>query len=418
MKNLFKLLLFFLILPAKTFAADITFGGWETSTSGGECANGVVGTSTIQTSNVRTGVYSLLTNPATTATGYCEVEGYTTAGVATNPNVVDEYCRVYMRITTLPSSNEPIFTQRDTTNAATKGSIQLTSGGKLAMYDAAGLIVGSAGSTTLSTGTWYRIETHFGTGVSTTEEVKIDGAVELTSATANLGAANNGRFNIGKYVNVNGSGYSINFDDFRCSDSAYPGDGQTVRLIPTSNGTTMAWTSGTNASDWNEVKEATADGATTVVQNPAATTNETALFNVTASANTATAITGTINNFKLGWRIAETSGTNVTASKGRISSSGVTSDSATRDGSTSYTTLFMLQATDPNTGAAWTTGGIDSVQLGVVETLQFSDRLTKIDGYVDFTTTTTTTTTSTSTSTSTSTTTTLATKNLAALGVG
>jgi len=261
-----------------------------------------------------------------------------------------------------------------------KGYLVLTSAGNLELYDSTGTKCGNTGSTVISANTKYRIEGKIPTGTSAAAEIKVNGVSEITG-TCNFLTNNFGGIAPGKWTNRNGNTVDYFYDDIAIDDTTYPGDGSVVWLVPTSDGTTMQWLGGTNASNYLEVDERPFDTDTTYIAKSTAT-SEVALFNV---ADAATAgVTGTIKAIKTYSRFRSSIGTAATSV--RASSNNTTSDTTAYAVGTGYISHFKLLATDPNTGLAWTTGGIDALQVGVIDTATISTvRATTVGAFVDYT---------------------------------
>lgn len=398
LNRLIKLLLATLLVVQPALATPINMSGWELGDTRESSATS--GNVSVQATTKRTGGYALQSNPTTTAVGYHEFVGLSTAGATSNPNIATAYVRFYFRAGTLPAANdEEIFVQRDTTNANNKLHVRINSAGNLVVYNQANTLV-ATGATALSTGTWYRIEVKSGNGTSAAYEVKIDGASEL-SGTTDQNATNCGAVRLGKVANRNSQTVNFYYDDFHYDDTAYPGSGNILAMKPNGAGSSSQWTSGTG-STFAEVDEIPSDDDTSYIMN-SASVSQSSLFAMEDT--TTVGISGTILGTK-GWhRIKEASAV-TSANHLRLRSSATNSDTNARDLSTSYASYGKLYATDPATATAWTTGGLDAVELGVLEDNAVQIRDTHILLFVDFETTTTTTTTSTTTTTAAPTTTT------------
>ena len=109
---------------------------------------------------------------------------------------------------------------------------------------------------------------------------------------------------------------------------------------------------------------------------------QTALF---AFASTASAgILGTINGVRVNTRSREPTGAG-SLSKTRIVSVATNSDTSLFSAGTSYANDFRVAATDPNTGIAWTTSGVDAMQGGIVDTdTNVTERATTVDVSVNY----------------------------------
>lgn len=358
--------------------ATLNLTGFE---SGGTAElQSLTGTASVQSSIKRTGTYAFRSNPTTTALGWCLLRGFATTGILATYNVATVYHRFYFRVDTLPAANnEPIFTSRTTTSTV-KLELRVTSAGNLQAYDTGGVQLGSDGATTLSTGTWYRIEVQVGTGAAASYEIKIDGVSEL-SGTGDLNTGNNLECTLGKQANRNSQTVDFYYDDVRVSDSAFPGAGEVKVLKPTADGSTQQWTAGTGASDWQEVDEIPTSDAEYVQSTAGA--GEIALF---AMQDTATVgITGTVNALINFCRTREDA--TVTSSNFIRLKSGATSSDNTSglNGSTTVVSRGKAFDVDPDTAVAWTLSGVDAIECGSREANAVAMRLTTVLVMVDYT---------------------------------
>ena len=356
--------------------ATIFFSGFEAGNS--EEVDLVSGTASIQTSNVRTGVYSLKCNPTTTGTGFCTLASTTGAGASSAANVVTAFCRFYFYYVTKPaSSSEEIFRARNV--ASLKGSVRIDSTGVLSFYDSTNTIV-TTGSTVLSANTWYLIEVKVGTGASAAWEVKINGTSEI-SGTSNLLASNNTRWNFGKSVNSNGQSVEFYYDDLLVSDSAYPGAGECRIAVPNAIGTYQTATVGAGAGHYQAVSEVPEDGDTSyLVSDGVATDAETE----TIQNHTASGANGTVNCVRSYIITKRDGGTNGSI-KIRFRSNTTNSDGTAFATGASYSQNSLFYDTDPATSIAWTLSGLDTLQVGIVENSANKSRITAAYAFMDTT---------------------------------
>jgi len=360
--------------------------GFETGAGGtdNECTLTGAG-ATIQTTTKRTGAYALKCLPVTTATAYAILpDAYTATGadsVVSGPATL--WCRFYLNIASLPSAAEVIFTAIDDT-ISVKFEIRLDQNGNILAYGVSGTTLLGTGSKVLSTATWYRIEVRTETGGSVAWEVKIDGTSEISGSGANTSSNNHQNFRLGKSPNRNGSGYECYFDDFACSDSAYPGAGAVAVIRPNGNGNYTAWT-GVYTDVDDLVSQAGNDGTTTMWSTSTNLNAETAALESCATAG----ISGTINAVKTITVVKRTSGqaTNI-QHRLRVTSPG-TADTDLTDyaTTTSFILLASVRVVNPSGGAAWDTAGVDSLEVGVEHTQSQSRQAdcTLVCAMVDFT---------------------------------
>lgn len=357
---------FLVYFTGNLFAAILNFVGWEIGDSSE--ATSTAGTFSVQSTVKRTGGYALQVNPTTTNIGtqtfsIIEANGTNGDGSPTIGNTI--YVRFYFRYATKPTSgDEEIFTVLSGTSATQKMSLRLDDDGTLNAYNTnAGALIGSS-TAALSQDTWYRIEVLCQTSSSTADvEVLVDGNSEIFNANVNTNGTGCGRVLLGKQIDRNSNTIDVFYDDLSISTTGYPGAGQISKLSPNANGATMEWTSGTGASDYTQVDETPRNFADYVMSTTAG--GDIALFALESSATGG--ISGTIAAVK-----AVTTGrenTTVTsATSVRVVSGGTTVDTTAFNGTTSTHTLSSLvMETDPDTAAAWTTTGIDALEVGQVE---------------------------------------------------
>ena len=346
----------------------LNFVGWETgyqsTTLGGMGEGNAAGTISLSSAIKRSGIYSLRTNPTTTAVGYVVIGTHTGLGQPTSAyNEATVYARFYLYIATLPAANNEEIFVAYTTASAYKLALRINSSGKLMAFASDGTTqLGSDGATTLSTGIWYRIEVQIGTGATANYEVRIDGATEL-SGTGNLSTTNNGLIVVGKVTNRNGQSVDFYYDDDLISNSAWPGAGQSLVMAPDGDGTYTAWTIGAGGgADWTNIEEIPNDGATTYLQS----TNVVGDTSSAALVSAATAgISGTILCVKP--IVIHNRAALSASAKIRLRSGTTNSDSSAFSNGKAWLVAAGLYETDPATGLAWELSALDSIEVGMVE---------------------------------------------------
>jgi len=208
--------------------------GWEVGHLEGEPHTSsvnkpaTVGNAVLDTTIVRTGTYSLKVNPASGAAGYWEV-------VSGGGSFQDTYMRVYVRITTLPSSTARVLLGR---TVAGQINILLNPTGTLSLRSNT-TVQGTSTTALTDPSKWYRIEVK-NLGSTSAQELRIDGASEVsvslgvTSLTLRWGADD-----------TVADTYTAYFDDCVWDTAAYPGDGKVALLVPVSdNARDTLWTAG------------------------------------------------------------------------------------------------------------------------------------------------------------------------------
>lgn len=363
-------------------AAPIQILGFETGDTS-ECRS-IASAPTVSGGAARSGSYGLDASSAGsgTTTPNCRVGIPGTTGLPTAEiSQATTYSRFYFNVQTLPASAEEEFVTLVDTAGAAKAQYRITSSGTIKACDSTSTC-GSAGSTTLSTSTWYRIEIQTTTGAgSTAYEIRINGTTEL-SGTMSQGSTNVGSLRLGKVTNRNSQQIRYFFDDVSIGTATWPGEGAILRMGPDSNGSTAQWTAGTGSSNFAEVDEVPTDGDTTYIQKAAASSQA---HLVGLDSTTTAGISGTINCVKA-YQSCRESVSVTSATLIRIRSGGTNSDSSKLNGSTSFQSQFRVLATDPADSAAWTTTDLDSVEIGASDTAATASvRCSTMALYVDFT---------------------------------
>lgn len=191
--------------------------GWEIGISGTPSELVISGTSSISTTQARTGSRSLRCNPASGASGYCQVPTAT-------------YLHFGMYVATLPSVDRIIF------GATGAGSInfRLTTTGAIAAYLNTTLI--GTSSTAFSATGWHWVGLRLVTGTSAVF-LQIDGVNEvtgtatITSVAANVGAPGTEASSVDLYV-----------DDVMDDDTGLLQPSKVALLVPISDNARTAWT--------------------------------------------------------------------------------------------------------------------------------------------------------------------------------
>lgn len=357
------LTIIFLFLPSFSFAATVNFGGGEMSSGSlgdWRASGGTV--SFTETGTKESGGFSMRTNPTTTAVGWFRLGSWSATGAAGDFSVTTAYVCAAYNAGTLPASlNEEIFESLNG-GSARKMSSRITSAGQIIVYDKDTLPLATS-STSLSTGTWYRLCWKVPNGTSAGWEMRIssgDTVLETMSGTGNFLANNAVNVSFGKIINQNGNTVNYYWDNAVVDDTAYPAGTSIVLLQkPNANGGTQQWLMGTNSSDFNEVDEIPSDSDTTYVKSTGVIL-DLACFNVQDAATVG--ITGTISSVKASSIIREdAAGTSSYIL--RLRSGASDSDTTGSDPGTSYTNRQKVVNTDPATSVAWTLSGVDGVQV-------------------------------------------------------
>ena len=360
--------------------ATVFFTGFEAGNI--EEIDASSGTCSVQSTTKRTGTYALKVSPTGSSTGFGIIGTSAATGLTTGANIATAYVRFYFYYVTKPASgSEEIFRAR--AGSLLKATVKIDSTGKIIFADSAG--TSQTGATILSANTWYRIETKITTSASTTDwEVKIDGVSELLGSNfgaMNLLASNHTRWNFGKSVDsIAHNTVEFYYDDILISDSAYPGAGACLVAVPSSSGTYQTGTATGAATHWQCVNQIPEDGDTTYVLSDGVATDAEAN---TVQDHTTVGISGTVNSVR-GYILCKRDGASSGSLKHRFRSNTTNSDSTAATIAASYIWQSIMFDTDPATAAAWTLGGLDTIQIGFVENSANKSRMTASYVFVDF----------------------------------
>lgn len=330
-------------------------------------ANQTSGTQSVQGTVKHTGDLALRCYPTTTGTGFVYVRMFSgTTPSWANYNKATLYVTFDFRYATKPSSNDECIAQ--THNAlAYKAELRLNSAGNLVLYDSTGSALGT-GSATLAADTWYRLGLKIGTGTSSgTYEVTVNGTADISpGSNGNFTSTNNNRVYLGKVADRNNNTVDFFYDNLIVDDSAYANASAVVkRLSPDGDGTYTAFTIGSGTgSDWQQVDEtgSVASDSTYLISTGSAGDASTVTLASCASASISGTILGALIRTAI-HRNAEADG----SVKIRARSGGTDYDSdavASIANNGYHGTLYL---TDPATSSAWTTSGLDGLEVGLVE---------------------------------------------------
>lgn len=223
-------------------ARTVYFCGWETGSLLAEptiipissLVSTVAGTTSVggvslETSLQRTGRGCLKVVPASGAAGNWNPKTSASVGIPC-------YIRFYVKVTTRPSSlTRQLFGDISTYE------IRLNPSGTLTLFKniPPATAIGTSSVALTDTTKWYLIELKITNG---SQELKIDGISQVTGSDAL--AAVGEKLYFGSQDTIADT-YTAYFDDFTVDDSAYPGQGAVVLLVPISdNARDTLWTGG------------------------------------------------------------------------------------------------------------------------------------------------------------------------------
>ena len=222
------------------------------------------GTSSVQTSVVRSGTYAARTNP-TSGTGSFQLTfdfGGTQGG---------KFCRFYLRIASAPSADTTIMEYANSIKKAVlTAGLKLTTTRTLQLWNLEDSAQVGSDSSALDLDTWYRIEIKLDdtTLSSSAVDALIVGS-SFASGTINLAT-------VSQAIRIGTVTSSITtdlfFDDIAFNDdvgsfqNSFPGDGKIIHLKPNATGDNSDWTN-----TFANVDEVTPDDASTIVESNTAT---------------------------------------------------------------------------------------------------------------------------------------------------
>ncbi len=338
----------------------------------GEFFNGG-GTWSVQTTVTRTSRSALRTNPTTTNVGWVSVGTPAAIGTITDIDLAPLWYQVWFRYDTKAASNWEEIAAVMSFAQAYKLIIGLNSSGNIVVYDKDVALV-ATGTKVLTAGTWYCLEMKGGNGTSAAYEVRIDGTLEM-SGTCNQLANTCDTITCGKKTNRNGNTVDYFYEAAVIDDAEYPGGTSVRQLVPRANGSTMAWTGGTGASDYTTVDECPVNVAD-YVMSTTGSTNQVGIF---AFDSTVTAgITGQVKALLVVLGGMREDITTTSANKLRLKSGATTLDNSQRNYNLTDTCSSALFLTDPATAAAWSLSAVDAVEAGSIETLAVKVRMAQV----------------------------------------
>lgn len=346
----------------QAWGAPVQLTGFETSSTTDDI-NASGGTFSISSSSPITGLYSFISNPATTAVGWIQLYCVAADGTKTQCNIADSFLRIKTNFTTLPGANSEEIVYVADSGTLRKAALRITSGGNLALYNSSNSLV-ATGATVISTGVTYRVGLRVGTSAGSAPYlVSIDGTTELSGTGAFL-SSNMASYYLGKSLNINGQGINVKMDDIMIDDASMPGQGSVLGMVPDANGSTFQWTVGTGSANYAETDEMPTDGDTTYIQKSAAS-SQTALVGLATAA--ASGITGRVNAVKAYQSCKEVSSV-TSATSVSILSGGSSSTSTALNGTTSYATQQRVISVDPSTSTEITLTNLNGMEMGAIDT--------------------------------------------------
>lgn len=333
------------------------------------------GTVSVQSTVKRSGTYALRSNPTTTGTGFAVIGTLAASGAKNVGDIATTACwaRFYFRYATKPAAgDEPIACIGFNTNVNNDLlELRINSSGQLASYEGLGssgtpLALLATGTTVLAANTWYLVEIKSDESDTADNvwEVRIGGVAEISGTFVEENFLSS-FLRLGKSVNRNGNTVDFFYDDVLISDSAYPGAGQSGILVPNAAGNYQNATRGgaDSGANWSQCDEVPPNSDTDYV----ITDLNTAHAETEAMQPASTfSIGGTINCVKAVAILKRDGATNGSV-KLRTRSASTDTDASAFASTSAYLLIAKLFDLDPATGSAWTTGGIDAAEVGILE---------------------------------------------------
>jgi hypothetical protein len=354
--------------------------------------------STISTSTVRSGAYSMRFSGFSGTTNQANGFNFQTLGSA---NV---YARAYFNFATFPGGATP-WCVMSLAGSVGSGNLNIvvTSSGVIRLYQNS-TQVGSDGPT-LSTGVWYRFELHFnntGAGGTHIAEAMLDGVsfVSVSSLTlTSIAWFNVGRISTGSSSTSAVGDYFV--DDMALNDTtgsfqtSWPGSGKIIHLRPNAAGDSTAWTrAGTDTgANYSQVNEVTPDDVTTYITST--TLNQEDFYNVDDSG---IGVSDTVNLIGVGVRFSGSS--SVSEPTFRVEAKKTTGGTISQGSAivpqfTTWVTnhpagtlrLYPLVLYQDPDSSNWTQSTLDTMQIGVKLTVDNtnSNQISTLWALVDYT---------------------------------
>lgn len=337
--------------------ARVNIAGFE---EGDLTEGGSTGTVAVNATAKHTGGYGLQCNPSNGTASYAEIYTYANNGAQIAASIATSYVGFWFKAASLPASNQRgvIYFRY---GATLKLQLLVKSTGVLYTVDA-GSTTSSDSSSSLTAGTWYYIQVKCGTAASNAEwEVKVNGTTWLSSTTANTSANNAQTLRVGPYDTTNAA-CDFYYDDIVWDNAAYPPDYSVIGiLMPDGDSATNTDFAASAGNKYECVDETPLNSDTDYIN----TTTNGAIYTATLQSCAAAGISASSIGCVKQYYVAKDAGG--TSSFTMVVRSGTTNynNGTNANISNSYARYCQLRTTDPATSAAWTTSGLDALELGL-----------------------------------------------------
>ncbi len=304
------------------------------------------------------GTYSLQVNPTTTAVGNYRVSTAANTGKHADLNIATAYLTFKFMPTTLPSADYEQIVRFLNTALGVKGSVAINSSGQLMSLSTTNSVL-ATGSTSLATGTMYRIGVVCPTTTSGDMLIYLNGVLEVTG-NGSFTATNHQRVQMGKIQDLNGETVDFHYKDIVLCDDALRYYKVWPPAVPIASGAAAGWTNGTGTTfaEADEVPPNTTD----YIQAADTEDNQDHTFAMTTAATIGFAapfITKTIVRALT----ATTAGTSTVAVRYIVD--GTPIELTAMEMTTGYINHSVIDEDNPVDASAWDTTSFDSLEVGM-----------------------------------------------------
>lgn len=318
----------------------------------------VGGTYSIQSTTVHSGAYAFQANPTGAGTGYCRINGLSSAMALADLNIATSYCKFNYRQSLKPALNWEDWWICRNTASGRKTTIRMNSAGNLAIYDSALALVTTVTGFTFTASKWFCIEIMNTSGAgSTSFALRIDGVTQYSGSFAQ-GNFNIDSYDFGKVGNNNNQSVNFFYDDVVIDDATWPQESYIINLTPSGAGSSTGWTN-----TYSEVDEIPPNSDTDYIESSTSGQVE----NVDLTGADTSGIREPIRCIQPWYSCKNQSGTSLVAGRTRFDGTNL-SDSSNRTVAAAYEFLARIHETNSVTSKAWRAREIDLTEVGVVDT--------------------------------------------------
>jgi hypothetical protein len=286
-----------------------------------------------------------------------------TGPVIFSPSVNGAGIGLWVKISTTPAAVRSLvnWTKQDSSD---QGSLRLNTNGTLGLYDLSGTSR-LTGVTNVCDNNWHWIEWGFQYTSGTLQKCYVDTILQWNQTTA-MGGVPTG---IERLKISSNSNTVVTFSHIVVFDNASPspqfsdipiGPRSIVTLRPNGD-SSIHFVPNSGVTNYTQVNETVADGDTSYVQS--GTSGDVDLYDYADLSYNP----GSISFVQITSRVKNPGTGTGPNYKGRVSSNGVTADTASlTTPSTNYSSTRQISNTDPNTSAAWGRTGLNAAKFGIL----------------------------------------------------